>query len=542
MSRFAVISGKVWNDIVRSVREFPLEALLGLTYFVLFISGNKIEAALKGTEPFNLILWFFPQYVLVYTLHRFSERKPALKVLYVLSWFLWIPLLLWCSKITGWSLGIAYLLAVILLIIGKETLDNEPYGRNILDTVTNVAAGFIIGFLLLIILDAIIASTNFLFNLDLDDKWLSYPFAFTAFVIIPLLCCSFVARTNYKVKYNDILQVAVDYILSPALVIYAAILYIYIIRIIFSWELPNGGVAYLVASFMIVALICHLLRLQAEKRHFEWFYKAFPAIAAAPLILLWVGVFRRIVEYGLTEARFYLIILSALLTIFTAMLLREKTRRFQLMTLILAISAILFTYIPGIRAKDFGIRSQKARLERALPAVLINGKLPEAIDYEAIQADPQLNEAWLAVDGAYSYLKKNMPQKNFKAIQSDLGEYSFMRWKIGDVSQSAVASWSIRDITDPVDLGEYNLLVPPSGYHYYEDSTVAIFYKDSTKTEELLRCEIRKALDSPDGDPLSKLVYKNEDYMAIFDMINDFRQPDLSFSTGNSITLLKRSR
>lgn len=539
MSNIADLFRKPWQGFVSSIREFPLEALLGLTYFVLFISGNKIGASLDGTEPFNLIWWFFPQYVLVYTFHRLSERKPVLKVLYVLSWFLWIPFLLWCTKVSGWSIGIAYVIAVILLIIGKEPLENEPYGRNILDTVINVAVGFIIGFLLLIILDAIIASVSFLFDLGLEGKWFSYPFAFIVFVIIPLLCCSFVTRRAYKEDNGKILQIAVGYILSPALVIYAAILFIYIIRILLRWELPNGGVAYLVASFIAVALICHLLRLQTKKRPFEWFYKAFPIIAIAPLILLWIGIFRRVGEYGLTEARFYLILLSALLTIFTAMLVKDKTRNFQLMTLILAISAILFTYIPGIRAKDFGIRSQKARLEKALPNVLESGKLPETVDYEAIKADPKLKESWMAVDGAYNYLKKNMPPKKFKAIQSELGDYQFRTWELEEKPESAVAGWSISDIAGPIDLGEYNLLLPQSEYHYYEDSTVAIFYKDKSRTEELLRCEIRKALDSQDEPALGKLVYKNEDYMAVFDRIDDFNSSHLSFSTGNH-TLYKK--
>ena len=426
-----------------------------------------------------------------------------------------------------------------MLIIGKEPLGNEPYGQNILDTVINVAAGFIIGFLLIAIVDIIIVSVNFLFDLDLKDKWFTNPMAFIAFVIIPLLCCSFVENNSYKEANGKILKILIDYIFSPALIIYTAILYIYIGRIVLRWELPNGGVAYIVAIFMAVGLICHLFRLLVEKRHFEWFYKAFPFIAIAPLILLWIGAFRRIGEYGLTEVRVYLICLALLLTIFTAMLVKDKTRNFQLMTLILALAAILFTYIPGIRAKDFGIRSQKARLERVLPNVLVDGKFPEIIDYKTIGADPRLKESWLAVDGAYTYLKKNMPPKKFKALQSELGDYQFSTWELEEKPETAVAEWTISDISGPVDLGEYNQLIPPSDYHYYEDSTVAVFYKDNSRTEELLRCEIRKALDHKDVSSLGKLVYKNNDYMVVFDKIDDFNSSHLSFSTGNH-TLYKK--
>lgn len=539
MSNVADLFRKPWQGFVSSIREFPLEALLGVTYFVIFLFESSVRDILGKSDVFYLFFWFFPQYVLLFTLHKWSGKHLAFRVLYCLSWFLWIPLLVWGPVNQGWSLGIAYIIAIVLLIIGKEPLGNEPYGQNILDTVINVAAGFIIGFLLIAIVDIIIASVNFLFDLDLKDKWFTNPMAFIAFVIIPLLCCSFVENNSYKEANGKILKILIDYIFSPALIIYTAILYIYIGRIVLRWELPNGGVAYIVAIFMAVGLICHLFRLLVEKRHFEWFYKAFPFIAIAPLILLWIGAFRRIGEYGLTEVRVYLICLALLLTVFTAMLVKDKTRNFQLMTMIMAIAAILFTYIPGIRAKDFGIRSQKARLERILPNVLVDGKFPEIIDYKTIGADPRLKESWLAVDGAYTYLKKNMPPKKFKALQSELGDYQFRTWELEEKPETAVAEWSISDISGPIDLGEYNQLIPPSDYHYYEDSTVAVFFKDKSRTEELLRCEIRKALDHKDVSSLGKLVYKNNYYMVVFDKIDDFNSSHLSFSTGNH-TLYKK--
>ena len=539
MSNVADLFRKPWQGFVSSIREFPWEALLGVTYFVIFLFESSVRDILGKSDVFYLFFWFFPQYVLLFTLHKWSGKHLAFRVLYCLSWFLWIPLLVWGPVNQGWSLGIAYIIAIVLLIIGKEPLGNEPYGQNILDTVINVAAGFIIGFLLIAIVDIIIASVNFLFDLDLKDKWFTNPMAFIAFVIIPLLCCSFVENNSYKEANGKILKILIDYIFSPALIIYTAILYIYIGRIVLRWELPNGGVAYIVAIFMAVGLICHLFRLLVEKRHFEWFYKAFPFIAIAPLILLWIGAFRRIGEYGLTEVRVYLICLALLLTVFTAMLVKDKTRNFQLMTMIMAIAAILFTYIPGIRAKDFGIRSQKARLERILPNVLVDGKFPEIIDYKTIGADPRLKESWLAVDGAYTYLKKNMPPKKFKALQSELGDYQFRTWELEEKPETAVAEWSISDISGPIDLGEYNQLIPPSDYHYYEDSTVAVFFKDKSRTEELLRCEIRKALDHKDVSSLGKLVYKNNDYMVVFDKIDDFNSSHLSFSTGNH-TLYKK--
>lgn len=463
---------KLVKGLGGSLREFPLEALLGLTYFILFVLAKRIGAALDGKDIYYMFFWFFPHYVLLFSLHRLSGKHLAFKVLYFLSWFLWVPLLLWGQANPSWSLAVAYILAIILLIIGEEPLDNQQYGKHILDTAAKLVPGFLIGFLLMAIISAIVASIGFLFDLNLSDNWFTHPNAFIAFGVIPLLCCSFVTKETTRLNSEKALRIAIDYILSPALILYAVILLLYILRIIIRWELPDGGVAYMVAIFMALALLCYLLRLQLEKRHFEWFYKAFPAIAIPPLTLLWIGVIRRISDYGITEPRFYVLLIAILLTIFTAMLVKEKTRNFQLMTLIMAAALILFTYIPGIRAKDFERRSQEGRPEEAIEET----------------------------------------SENIEKVES-------------------IHVWNLNDITEPIDLGEYTIFVPPSRYHYYEDSDVAIFYKDSTRTDELLRCEIRKALDSPGEDPLPRLVYKNDNYLALFDEISDINNEDVSFLT-----------
>ena len=463
---------KLAKGLGGSLRRFPLEALLGLTYFILFVLAKRIGSAMDGKDIYYMFFWFFPHYVLLFSLHRLGGKHPVFKALYILSWFLWIPLLLWGRADPGWTLAVAYILAIILLIIGKEPLDNQQYGKHILDTVLSVAKGFLIGALIMAILTAIIASVSFLFDLDMSDNWFTHPNAFIAFGVIPLLCCSFVTGDKAKENWDRIIRIVIDFILSPALVIYTAILLLYIIRIIVRWELPKGGVVYMVSIFMALALACYLLRTLAEKRHFEWFYKAFPAIALPPLALLWVGIIRRISDYGITEPRFYVLLTAILLTIFTAMLVKEKTRNFQLMTLILAGALILFTYIPGIRAKDFERRSQADRPEEAIEET----------------------------------------SENIEKVES-------------------IHVWNLNDITEPIDLGEYTIFVPPVRYHYYEDSEVAVFYKDSTRTEELLRCEIRKALDAPGEDPLPRLVYKNDSYLALFDEISDINNEDVSFLT-----------
>lgn len=60
-----------------------------------------------------------------------------LAILYYLTWFVWIPLLLWCSRPGEWSIGISYLLAFIALFIGSRKMDNVAFGQDIIGVGTH---------------------------------------------------------------------------------------------------------------------------------------------------------------------------------------------------------------------------------------------------------------------------------------------------------------------------------------------------------------------------------------------------------------------
>ncbi len=339
-----------------------LETALCLTFFVIYLIRT-----LRGEADIErFFIWAIPQIVLCYTLHQFEDRHWLLKVLYYLSALVWIPLLFRCPEPDFWNVAATYLLAGIALLIGTERMDNERFGRHLLRVGIQLVEGGLVSLLLWGILCAVFATVNALFELSLGEIWYGHFLVFVLLLVLPLLCIRLLQGNANLSLVEDLLRMMVDRVLSAALVVYAAILYGYILRILIRWELPDGGVAYMVLLFLGVALACYLLRLQLEKRHFEWFYKAFPAIAVAPLGLLWTGIFRRIGEYGITEARFYLLVVAVLVTLFVAMLVCERFRRFQLMALMLAVAAVIFTYIPGIRARDFGRRSQERRAEKEL--------------------------------------------------------------------------------------------------------------------------------------------------------------------------------
>jgi len=522
MNSFSARLSAIWRGLLSSFRDFPVEACISVAAFVLTLLSN--ENVIETDFP---LVYFFPLVVLSFCLHRISDRKGTIvwKVCYFASALLWIPLFVWKSELDEAGYVVMYLISFILLFAAEGRKDNEHYAEAILHNLVKGAAAVLVAGVLSLVLLAIIASVDSLFlSMSLAEKWYVYPQLLVWLVIAPMLCCAFVSEAPTQWKDRRFLTLVVEYILTPALLIYAVILYAYMLRSLIQWRLPDGGVAYLVGGFIGMALACRLLQELVAKPHFEWFYRNFPYVAIGPLVLLWIGIARRIGEYGLTEMRLYLVAVSLLLTFFTLMLLSPRTRSFFRMSLIVGGVAVLLTFIPGIRARDLGIRSQRARLEKVLPDLLVGGKFPEAAPYTAIAASEDLRRKWDSASSAMDYLRKGMGHDKFNDLYGAYGDFPYHVHMIDAFPEAVVRVEPVLyERKDPVPLDGYTLLLPRNAYHYYEDSSVVVFYEDDSREKELLRCEITARLDSSNPD---KLVYRNDKYLAVFNSIRDFHHTE----------------
>jgi hypothetical protein len=493
---------------------------------VVIVSNEKV---IETSFP---LVYFFPLVVLSFCLHRISDRKGTLvwKVCYLASALFWIPLYFWRPELGEAGIVVIYMISFILLFATGGRQDNEQYATTILHCLVKGCAAVLVAGVLSLAVLAIIASVDFLFlSRSLAEKWYVYPQLLVWLLIAPMLCCAFVSETPAQWKDRRILTLVVEYILTPALLIYSVILYAYMLRILIQWKLPDGGVAYLVGGFIGVALVCRLLQALVTKPHFEWFYRYFPYVAIGPLVLLWIGIARRVGEYGLTEMRVYLVAVSLLLTMFTVLLLWPRNRSFFRMSLALGGLAAILTFIPGIRAHDLGLRDQRARLEKVLPDLLVDGKFPEDAPYTAIADSYDLRRKWDSASSAINYLRKELGADNFEEMYGRYGEFTYYPYMIdfdsvaAEAVDEAVDKVKTYKLNTPVSLDGYTLLLPEDAYHYYVDSSVVVFYENDSREKELLRCEIAARLDSDNPD---KLVYQNEKYLAVFDSITDYHHAE----------------
>ena len=527
----------IWQQLLQSPRRFPVELALGVAFFIIaFCNSETLEWSEKTAQMESAvnddILWLFvPLMALTFWLHRVNRWA------YFASFFLFLPLMMLDLKPFLWTygFGFTYALAAILLIIGNKRMDNRSFAAHALHVVTQLFFGLLISGILYLAVLAITSSFFYIFGIDEPNHFYEHIAQFIFFVLAPQVCCTLVRQNEDEVTEPfKILRIILNFILSPAIIIYTVILYIYFIKIAFEWNLPKGGVAWMVMGFITVALVGRVAQSILSRRYYDWFYKYFTLIAIPPLVMYWIGSIYRIRLYSFTESRFYLMVAGVLMTLFVLMLFSKRTRRYQLMALIFGAAIILFTYIPGISAKSIGLRCQKQRLTELISELKLadekTGKLNDDLDLRGIRQDSLMCERYNDVSSVISYVRKEIGTKEFEAKYGkwEYTEYSFY---YDNAKGESIVSPRKRDNTynrrEPVELGEYTILLPQKVYKFgFDTETITITVDEKTVLEYPIEEAIRQdtmLLHHPER----LLTYRNDSLMLVLEGI-DFNDTDVT--------------
>ena len=509
------------QQLLQSPRRFPVELALGVVFFIIAVWDSETHVWNEKTAEYESavngdILWFFvPLMTLTFWLHRVNRWA------YLASFFLFLPLMMLDLKPFLWTYGFTftYVLAAILLIVGNRRLDNRSFAAHALYVATQMFFGLLISGILYMAVLAIIASFFYIFGIDEPRHFYEYIAQFIFFVLAPQICCTLVRQNEEEVAEPfKILRLILNFILSPAVIIYTIILYTYFIKIVFEWDLPKGGVAWMVMGFITAALIGRVAQSILSQRYYDWFYNRFTFIAIPPLIMYWIGSIYRIRLYSFTESRFYLMVAGVLMTLFVLMLFRQRTRRYQLMALIFGAAIILFTYIPGISAKSIGLSCQKQRLTELISELKLTdaktGKLNDDIDTWSIKQDSMMCERYKDVSSVIKYVRDGIGDKEFEAKYGKWthSEYSF---NYANNTDTVYINTYIR--RKPVELGEYTIILPSKAYEYsYNEQKVIITMDKDT----VLVYPIQKMVSQDTSllhHPDQLLTYRNDSLMLVLE-------------------------
>ncbi|MBR4487331.1 MAG: DUF4153 domain-containing protein [Bacteroidales bacterium] len=267
---------------------------------------------------------------------------------------------------------IAMAFATVLCLLLPISYSRDPY------KVWNyhakwVLAYFITGILCEIValsIGGIIFSIELLFDLQLNTL-LEMLFTFVGFFLVP--CCMLAliptGEESYSAQPNPhkLVRFLAQYILLPLICIEGIILYIYGITILVHWELPEGGIVGLVFSYAIIgSFIWYLLMpyfLSEEKQWVRFFHRGFFISLLPLLVLLFVGLFRRISDYGLTTNRYIVFVISAWFVVISIIFSIKKIKNVTPLLLSLLVVTLL-TMLGPWSMKNLPDRMQTARFEK----------------------------------------------------------------------------------------------------------------------------------------------------------------------------------
>lgn len=266
----------------------------------------------------------------------------------------------WNMKMVSYQVVTFGMIPLLLLLRHYPHRKDRPFSEQCIQTAWTAAlSSFFVGVIVLLG-GLIFLSIDEIFETEImNSLFIQWVYKFVIIILWPMMFVSFEGRQYRKLTIRGFLSVAVNYILTPAILVYTAVLYIYVTSILIQWSLPKGQVAIMVFSFVIVAMLAKMLVPFTEKKFMGWFYDHFSWFALPLLLLFWIGSIRRVCDYGVTESRYYLLCFGALMTFYVVLFLfRRMKKRYFIVVLSTFIVLLVTICVPNISARQVSWRSQ----------------------------------------------------------------------------------------------------------------------------------------------------------------------------------------
>jgi len=164
---------------------------------------------------------------------------------------------------------------------------------------------------------ALLALDN-LFGLDVPGErygqlWIVLAFVFNTWFFLGGLPEP-IGELDHRTEYPTGLKVFAQYVLVPLVVVYLGILTLYLGKVLITQEWPSGWIGWLVSSVAAAGIFSLLLvqpiAEQAENRWMRTYARGFYIALLPSIVMLWLAIWKRIDQYGVTERRYFLAVLS----------------------------------------------------------------------------------------------------------------------------------------------------------------------------------------------------------------------------------------
>lgn len=320
------------DSFIKGCRRFPLAILLLFCWAVGAIIMHHLERK-YGYGQLNLqrleffIAYYFPAAALLitaFTLDR--EANPTKPLNRFIAPLIYVAWLAFCS-ITAYfipfsisnNIMLGTLIATIIVVTAtlafRHSKDDREFWRLIMGAiiaavVAGIGAGIFFGGLQLLLIGVeTLFGISFYSEITLDIIIVCYMFICP--VVWLQMLPSLTPNDERTIKMPRFLGGLLHFLFMPLVGAYLITLYVYLFKIVFTWELPEGMVSYLVTALMagtIAILFClYPTRFEEGHRFDKLVARWLPILTLPLLILMTVGIVKRFSDYGVTMPRLYVL-------------------------------------------------------------------------------------------------------------------------------------------------------------------------------------------------------------------------------------------
>jgi len=357
---------------VRVLRRYPVETLLlflATLAAIVVCEHDALDAWKEGIAP-RIMLAFW--YALVVFIVNCGAGCGPWRRIYAVSWLPLVPLCCW-PGLADWlksanTFVLMTVLTPLVLLMVRWAKENRRFVQDVVCYLRAAVLALFFANVTLGLFDSIVWSTAYIFGFE-EAEWLLHfsvdTMILTECFVAPVLALMLFEHWEGSTSRGTrVLEILINYIVTPALVIYAALFYLYAFKILVTWTLPRGYVAWMVFLFTLLTFLTGMIRELLDKRTCSWFYERYSWVTLPAAVLFWIGVARRLGEYGLTEQRVYLILCGIVMTLSVLLFFSRRTGRYLWVCAAAFVICSVVNYVPALNPAHVAIVSQKSRFER----------------------------------------------------------------------------------------------------------------------------------------------------------------------------------
>lgn len=363
----------------------------------------------------------------------------------------------------------------------KDDLSTWRFG---IGSVVSLFISSLMAYLMVGGLSLLLWGSSELFGFHVDEKFYLDIWILCTTVLVPSIMLTQIPRNDElererEFESNRFVTGLITHLLIPLQFLYMLILYIYAAKILFTLTLPCGWTSVLISISMLGMVLLQILLypmcFSEEQTFAKKFMRLVPMFMLPLLVLMSIGIVRRISDYGITIPRLYLLAANVWFYAVCVYLIVTRSRRFSGIPISLVVLFFVLSSgpqsIPNLTLSILKRQVKTIFTENNIDLPIDQKKYSELNGLYGANSD-LLADALVASDAADSVVQKAKNKKMMSAISKF--RYIINTYELDDFRDLAtenISAWKTNsvDVDESLFIDNSMTLVEDVSYYASDD-------------------------------------------------------------------------